>query len=307
MQIASPKVSIGVAVYNQAPFIKDCLNSIKNQTYDNIEILIADDASTDNSVEIIKEYQKSNPDFFIKVILHKNNIGIAKNLNSLLNQTNGQYICIFAGDDLMHSSKISKQVAALENNPDASFCYTNMVWQNNDGKKGNMNHFGLLRPHPQNIYDLIADNVLPSPTFLLNRPFIPEYGFDEDIAIINDYKMALDLFEKAPPIYVNEVLTIYNKHENSLTAKNYYVHDRFKLYTKLKNKYAGSKNILCQKSLKKHKALCAYALTMTLIQKGNKKKSLEIFLKTIHYYFYSPKWLFRLLKVLLAFCKSLTK
>ena len=79
-----PLVSVWMLTYNLKKFIKDCIESVISQNYNKIEIIIGDDASTDKTQEILKEYQKKYPDI-IKLILHPTNLGITKNSNSVLN------------------------------------------------------------------------------------------------------------------------------------------------------------------------------------------------------------------------------
>ena len=104
----TPLVSIALRSYNQKAFLKEALDSILDQTYTNYEIIIADDASTDGSVDLIKKYTKDYPEI-IRPVLNEKNQGHTKNLNSALFACNGKYVAIFDGDDIMHPDKLKHQ------------------------------------------------------------------------------------------------------------------------------------------------------------------------------------------------------
>ena len=86
-----PKVSIVVPVYNVEKFLKPCLDSAKNQTLEDIEIICVDDGSTDSSGAILDEYAAKDSRF---VIIHKENGGYGKAMNAGLNRAKGKYFCI---------------------------------------------------------------------------------------------------------------------------------------------------------------------------------------------------------------------
>lgn len=107
----SKKVSIIVTTYNSTKFIENCIDSLLNQTIDNIEIIVVDDASTDNTVEILKKYSN------IKVIeLNKNN-GTYYARNIGITHSSGEFITFQDSDDWSHPERVSKQLQELLDNP----------------------------------------------------------------------------------------------------------------------------------------------------------------------------------------------
>ena len=111
MKIKQPLVSVIMSVYNCEKYIEDALNSIINQTYKNKEILLVDDNSNDNTVKIIEKIIKGkNNIFFIK---NSENLGLTKNLNTLIKMANGEYICRMDADDISINTRIEKQVNFL--------------------------------------------------------------------------------------------------------------------------------------------------------------------------------------------------
>src|SRR5204862_1336223 len=115
--IVSPKVSIIMPTYNRAAYIGETVESIRNQTYQNWELIIIDDGSDDNTEEIISQTEDERIRFYkagrIAINGKIKNIGIRK--------TRGNLIAFIDSDDLWEPSKIEKQVAALEKYPEAGF------------------------------------------------------------------------------------------------------------------------------------------------------------------------------------------
>lgn len=109
-----PLVTVFIPVYNCEDYINECLDSILNQTYRNIEVLLVDDGSTDRSVEKIKAY--SDPR--IRLIRNERNMGIPFTRNVGLIEAKGKYMAIMDADDISSPDRIAKQVAYLEKNPD---------------------------------------------------------------------------------------------------------------------------------------------------------------------------------------------
>ena len=96
-----PKISFIVTCFNKEKFIEDCLLSIKNQTYSNKELIVIDDCSTDNSFEILKNFDKNCTDFTVKIIRNEKNQGqLASFLNGLEN-AEGEFVTLTDGDDIL--------------------------------------------------------------------------------------------------------------------------------------------------------------------------------------------------------------
>ena len=114
------KVSVIVAAYNIEKYIARCLDSILNQTYKNLEIIVVNDGSSDNTGEIIDKY--SEKDIRIKVI-HKENSGVSSARNKGLDMSTGDYIGFVDGDDTLETDMYELLVSnAIKNNADISHC-----------------------------------------------------------------------------------------------------------------------------------------------------------------------------------------
>jgi len=122
---ATPLVSIGMPLYNGAAFVAETLDSVLNQSYQNIEIIIRDNDSTDNSKEIVKGYLAR--DQRIRFSSAKTNEGAAKNYNAVFAQATGQYFKWAAADDLLDPTFVEKCVEVLETSPSTVLAYPQSI------------------------------------------------------------------------------------------------------------------------------------------------------------------------------------
>ena len=127
VNMKKPKVSIVTGYYNREDFVKESIESLLNQTYENIEIIIFDDASKDNTLN--KIYETVDGDDRAKIIAYKNNIGFVNGLIQAIESSTGDYIAIHGSGDISLPDRIEKQVNFLNNNSDlvgVSCFYTNI-------------------------------------------------------------------------------------------------------------------------------------------------------------------------------------
>ena len=125
------KVSIIVPVYNAQKYIKETVQSVKNQTYTNWELLLVEDGSTDDTAKVISEMLQKEPDERIK-LLPKENGGAARARNFGLSKATGRYIAFLDADDLWSAEKLEKQLAFMEEKQ-AAFCFTGYEFANENG------------------------------------------------------------------------------------------------------------------------------------------------------------------------------
>lgn len=109
----TPLVSVVIPLYNTEKYIEVALESIINQTYKNIEIVVSNDGSTDKSIDLVRKYKDKR----IKIVNSKKNYGISSALNKGVLASKGKYIAIMDSDDWSYPDRISKQVQLMENNP----------------------------------------------------------------------------------------------------------------------------------------------------------------------------------------------
>ena len=125
------KMSIGMPVYNGGVFLSGALDSLLAQNYQDFELIICDNASTDNTLEICNAY--INKDSRIKYYRNQDNLGSAKNFQRVLELASGEYFMWAAHDDRWHPDFISKCIFKLEQNPQAILCNTDTFFIDNKG------------------------------------------------------------------------------------------------------------------------------------------------------------------------------
>lgn len=127
--IEKPLVSVIIPAYNAEKYVEQAIRSIMNQTYKNLEILVTDDSSTDNTLKILQKLAEEDS----RISIHHNeqNKKIVKTLNDLVGRAKGKYIARMDADDISLPKRIEKQVLFLENNKAIDFCGTN-AWHINE-------------------------------------------------------------------------------------------------------------------------------------------------------------------------------
>ena len=128
------KVSVIIPMYNSSKYIKECLDSVINQTYSNLEIIIVDDKSSDNSLDIVKKYNDKR----IKIIELDKNSGVSIARNKGIDISTGQYITFLDSDDFLVNYKIEKQFSFIEKN-NYEFIYSNYSYL----KKGKIHNTNI--------------------------------------------------------------------------------------------------------------------------------------------------------------------
>lgn len=215
-----PLVSIIVVSYNHSKFIVEVLDSIKAQSYNNIELIVADDASSDNSTEVFEKWLNDN-NYNAKQNFHKKNTGFATVLNECIDITNGQYIKIIAADDYLHPESIEKCVTKLEELGDEyGMVFTDTFTINDKSEKivdiADYNSLGNI-PAIQFKKELIKGNRIAALTALIKKDVLTETGEYDDKFIVEDYYRWLRINEKYYIGYIPEKLAYYRMHSNNIS------------------------------------------------------------------------------------------
>ena len=210
---AQPLISVIMPCYNSEDYIEEAIESILNQTYNNIEVIIADDCSTDKSFDLIKRYTKK--DKRVRCFKNKNNIGCTKTLNKLVEQAKGKYIARMDADDISFEDRIEKQFKLLtKHNYDV--LGTNIIFIDSLGNKKNK------RRYRNNISSIIkSENPLAHPTVLMKKKLLEIYGcYNERFVTTQDYDLWLRLWSHGCKIgIVDEYCLYYRIHEDGVSKK----------------------------------------------------------------------------------------
>lgn len=181
----NPLVSIVIITYNSSEYVLETLESAKQQTYENIELIVSDDCSTDNTVAICREWLEKNKSRFVRteLITVEENTGIPANVNRGYKKAQGEFIKGIAGDDILLPNCVEDLVNAIGDD----FIITGICqafYMNQDGKKisktkglKSNESFFSLPPHLQH-KKLLTGKFMPStPSMLLRRELVEKAGF----------------------------------------------------------------------------------------------------------------------------------
>ena len=233
--IESPLISVLVITYNSSKYVIETLESIKRQSYQNIELIISDDCSTDNTVEICEDWLCGNNNRFISSTLvnAKSNSGIPANLNRGLKKPKGSWIKIIAGDDALYTDAIENIVKTITSNSEIEIILSKVdVFR---GEFTSENFFSIL-PDNWVITDFLSPDVsskkqiefllngfhFPAPGFYLKKELITQAGgYDERFKLIEDIPFFLKVLLLGKKIYFTPFSTVkYRKHSESLTGNS---------------------------------------------------------------------------------------
>jgi len=209
-----PLISVVMPAYNAEKYIRQAIDSILNQTYTNIELLIADDASKDNTKKIIESYTDPR----IKTFHNATNLGYLKTCNKLMELAQGDFLAFQDADDFSRTDKFELQLRAFENHPEIGVCGTNYIAVKDDGSE----MFSSLFPMSfHEIMSFIPHNFFIHPnTFLFKREVYQSIGgYREyfDRIGCEDYDWLCLIAEKFPIITIKQACYYYRFSDNSVT------------------------------------------------------------------------------------------
>ena len=226
-----PLVSVICLSYNHEAYVVEALNSVINQTYPNLELLIADDCSDDNSIGVIKDWVKNHPEVHFST--NEKNLGNTKTFNQLAKIAKGEFIIDLAADDLLVPNCIEKQVTTFQNSKykNLGIVYGNLIEIDKNGNFLNNYYKEEDRPESGDIYKMVIGRTtkICSVSSMIKKSVLEKLGYyDEDLAYED-----LDLwirtsrdfeFEYIPEILakkriVSDSLSSHFLIENNLRAK----------------------------------------------------------------------------------------
>lgn len=298
MNPGNPRVFIGITTYNHQDYVVPCLESIFNQSYKNINVVISDDNSKDRTVEVIEKYLKENPQFSAILIKNDPNLGISKNVNLLISKISDEkYVSLFSGDDIMFPERIALQVDQLENDPDASFCYSDMEWFLSSTNQKIVNHYGLLNRPSNDLKDLLVENSIPSPTLMYRQSLMAGILYDESLKYINDHMFVIELLSRGKGIFIDKPLVRYRKHSTGASVMQTFYSDRLRLLEILKSRFSSQYPTV----IKKYSKFVDYSRCLELQKQGKKKEAFRYFISTFPASISSLKWFGRATYMIMGF------
>lgn len=213
--VKGPLITIAIPCFNSAFYMEHSINSVMRQAYQNWELLLIDDGSSDTSLQIAKQYESR--DSRIRVMSDGQNKGLANRLNESVREAKGLYYFRMDADDIMFPDRIQKQIAFLEAHPEIDVVGTSavIIGENNEilfGMKGPMTA-------PQKRSDVINGNIFIHPSVAGKTSWFREHPYDDSKRRSQDFFLWLSSVEDSKFGIIDEPLLFYRVIDNDLWGK----------------------------------------------------------------------------------------
>ena len=297
-------VSILVITYNSDKYIVETLDSIRLQTYENIELIISDDCSTDNTLEIAAKWIDKNRERFTETIIINSeiNTGVTENCNRALQKAKGKYLKFIAGDDLLKSNCIKNNIDFITKSNDVIlYSKFELIDKNSNritklAKKESLANlysekFCELTVKEQ-FKHLIFASYVNATTDFIQTDFLRNLGgFDSDFSI-EDYPLLLKISGNGYKIKFMPIVTVsYRIHDESISNKDkegVFNRKYLKVYPKIIHKYVGKQYFIRHPLIYLHYLLSHTAKNLTVLS-GNRMyfyRCYKLFFLLSPYYLY---------------------
>ncbi len=213
-----PTISVVITCYNYARYLAGCLDSVLNQTFQDFEVIVVNDGSTDNTDEVISSYIKDPRIIYIK----QKNAGQANAKNTGIQNSNGEFIAFLDADDLWDATKLEKQVP-LFGNIRVGVVYSKAKYIDGDGNLLDFKIEGkYLQPRNGSVTEfLIFDNFIPFSSSVIRRECIEKLGmFNESIQMGIDWDLWLRISVYYLFLFIDEPLLLYRLGHTGQMSKN---------------------------------------------------------------------------------------
>jgi len=273
--MAYPKVSVIIPTYNRANLLKRAIESVLNQTFQDFELIVVDDGSTDNTKEVVAEFQKRDPR--IKYIWQENSGGPAKPINTGIKNSKGQYIAILESDDEWLPEKLEKHIEILEKfkNVGLVSCCAFRIFPDGKKKLYKPPYLGIFEKTKWKIF-WEKWGIISLSTIIIKREVIEKIGmFDEKLKAGADVDFYLRAIKKFDFYFVNKPLVNYYESEESLSKKMFWK-KWIPEYEYMLEKYKED-----FKEAKKAKSRFLRTLATCYLLDGNFKKGIKYLIEAI--------------------------
>lgn len=209
-----PKVSIIIPTYNRAHLILSVLKNISAQTYDNLEIIIIDDGSSDDTLRLVSEFRDPR----VIYIKHRQNMGLATARNTGIKASSGDIIAFQDTDDLWLKNKVEESVKVFRLNRRISIVYSGS-YRYQGGQKTYIPYSYISKKEGNVLESLLSGNFIPAISVCIKRECLDKIGlFDESLPSLEDWDILIRLAKKYQFIYIPKPLNLIYFSNDSLTA-----------------------------------------------------------------------------------------
>ena len=211
----NPLITVGVIAYNSSEYILDLLESIKAQSYQNVELIVSDDKSTDNTVAICEEWISKNKDRFVRaeVIVPEHNTGTAGNYNRALFAAKGEWMKFIDGDDLLFPNCLEDNVEYVTKHPEAKVVFSDILYFE-DAKNPSNKHF--VSEEEKRFFEkdveeqfkvVLRKNHIPPSSSFMSVAILKANPYQEEYGIMEDSPKWIDLTRKGYKFYYFDKVT----------------------------------------------------------------------------------------------------
>lgn len=212
----SKLISVIIPTYNRAYLVKDAINSVLSQTYQEFEILVVDDGSTDDTVKVVNSFQDER----IKYIYQENSGKPSVVRNKGIKEAKGDFIAFLDSDDLWHPEMLEKHINILKDNPDIGFSTNWSLYQTFDGKElfqkkclahNQKEYLEYMLLDPDKAYTGTGSS-------LIRKEILQKAGlFDEEMTFCEDWDLFFRMAALSEIYNIEEILTYVRNHKESIS------------------------------------------------------------------------------------------
>jgi len=210
-EIDKPLVSVVMPVYNGEKYLREAIESVLNQSYSNIELIIVNDASTDSTKSIIHSYSDSR----IQYVENEVNLGIVKSRNRGIDASNGEFIANLDSDDIAVPERIEKQLAFLSDNPDFGMCGT--FYHTIDSKGNQIQPLQFPTTNEDIITSMLLGNCFGNSTVMIRGHFARELKYRTGYDIAEDFDLWCRISKISKLANLPFYGTLYRVHGNNVS------------------------------------------------------------------------------------------
>jgi glycosyltransferase involved in cell wall biosynthesis len=278
MNSSKPLVEVVIPLFNQKQFVGQAIESILNQSYPNIEIIVVNDGSTDKPSSVLEKYENNI------MVVDQENKGLSAARNTGIRHSSGEYLQFLDADDILHRDKIKLQLE-LSKNRHAMISYCEIAQYENDTRRTSLNYIGEIRDMFPHLYNLWHPYPLPIHSLLMSREIFEQFGsFDEELKANEDRHFLSKIaasktnFEYFPLIGGFRRLHKHNMNKDKLHV----IRNTIEYYRKI-NAELGDEYIIGQFGYTGYQMMCANMTYLYLanIATGSRREELEMIRKLL--------------------------
>ncbi len=214
------KISVIICTFNREKYISEAIDSVLKQTYPNFEIIVIDDASTDNTEQVLTQY-KNNPK--IKIFKNEQNLGISKSRNRGVSLATGEYIAMLDSDDYWtDTKKLEKQAEILNKNKDVAIVGSSIrVILDRNSKLEELQKYKYKTRDVQIRKKMLGKNQIAQSSVLFRKNVFEEFGgYDESYEVAEDFDLWLKIGRKYKFANLKEITVDYRVHYLNISESN---------------------------------------------------------------------------------------